>query len=281
MTAGAVRPSPIAGTWYPGTAEAVRGEVDAHLAAVPPRALPGRLVALVAPHAGLTYSGPVAAHAYALVASRSMPTVVLVGPSHRVLFDGAAVYAAGAFETPLGRAEVDADLADALVAADPATVRADDRPHAHEHSLEMQLPFVQRLLPDARIVPVLMGDQSRRDCDALAGALARALAGRDALLVASSDLSHYLPAAQANAADAHVLADVADFAPDRLMARLEHGSNVACGGGPMVTVLKAARALGASSATVLRYGDSGDAGGRDKSRVVGYLAAALCAGASS
>ncbi len=191
-------------------------------------------------------------------------------------FAGAAVFAAGAFETPLGRSEIDGDLADALLAADPASLRADTRPHREEHSLEMQLPFLQRLLPGARIVPVLMGDQSRTEVDTLAAALARALAGTGALLVASSDLSHYLPAPQANAADAHVVADVADFAAERLMTRLEHGSNVACGGGPMVAVMKAAGTLGASSATVLRYADSGDAGGHDKSRVVGYLAAALC-----
>jgi MEMO1 family protein len=276
MHEASVRPSPIAGSWYPGTGDALRAEVDRHLAAVPERSLPGPLVALIAPHAGLRYSGPVAAHAYALLADRPAPTVVLVGPSHRMAFRGSAVYAAGAFDTPLGRATVDAGLADALVAADPAAVRADARPHRDEHSLEMQLPFVQRLLPQARIVPVLMGDQSRADVEALAAALARALAGADALLVASSDLSHYLPAAQANAADAHVVADVADLAADRLMTRLEHGSNVACGGGPMVAVMKAARALGASSATVLRYADSGDAGDHDRSRVVGYLAAALC-----
>jgi MEMO1 family protein len=280
MHAPTVRPSPIAGSWYPGTGEGVCAEVDRHLAAVPDRATPGALVALIAPHAGLRYSGPVAAHAYALVAERPVPTVVLVGPSHRMSFRGAAVFAAGAFETPLGAAAIDADLADALIAADPETVRADVRPHRDEHSLEMQLPFVQRLLPEARILPVLMGDQSRADVEALAAALARALAGTPALLVASSDLSHYLPAPQANAADSHVVADVADFAPDRLMTRLEHGSNVACGGGPMVAVMKAARALGASRATVLRYGDSGDAGDHDRSRVVGYLAAALCRSAA-
>jgi MEMO1 family protein len=279
MHAGTVRPSAIAGSWYPGTAEAVRAEVDRHLAAVPTRALPGPLVALIAPHAGLRYSGPVAAHAYALVAERRVPTVVLVGPSHRVAFGGSAVFAAGAFETPLGRAAVDEGLAEALLAAGPEAVHADTRPHRDEHSLEMQLPFVQRLLPDARILPVLMGEQSRAAVDALAAALARALRGTEALLVASSDLSHYLPAPQANAADAQVVADVADLAPDRLMERLEHASNVACGGGPMVAVMKAARALGAGAAAVLRYADSGDAGDHDRSRVVGYLAAALCGAA--
>jgi hypothetical protein len=280
MHAPTVRPSAIAGTWYPGTADAVRAEVDRYLAQVPGGAAPpGRLVALIAPHAGLRYSGPVAAHAYALLRARPAATVVLVGPSHRTAFAGSAVFAAGAFETPLGQAGVDADLADALIAADPSAVRADAGPHRDEHSLEMQLPFAQRLLPAAQIVPVLMGRQSRADVDALAAALARALPGRDALLVASSDLSHYLPAPQANAVDARVVEDVRELAADRLMTRLEHGSNVACGGGPMVAVMKAACALGADTATVLRYADSGDAGERDRSRVVGYLAAALSAAA--
>jgi AmmeMemoRadiSam system protein B len=200
--------------------------------------------------------------------------VVLVGPSHRFAFAGPAVFPRGAFETPLGRASVDADLAEALLAASPA-LRADERPHEQEHSLEMQLPFLQLLVPDLRIVPVLMGTQSREEVDVLAEALERALAGRDALLVASSDLSHYLSRANARDMDSTVVSDVADFSPERLMDRLERRRNHACGGGPMVAVMKGARALGANAAAVLGYADSGDAGEHDTTRVVGYLSAAL------
>jgi AmmeMemoRadiSam system protein B len=139
----------------------------------------------------------------------------------------------------------------------------------------MQLPFLQHLVPGLRIVPVLMGSQSRAEADALAQRLGAALRGRPALLVASSDLSHYHPAAVANALDAEVIGDVARFDADALMGRLERDRSHACGGGPMVAVMKAARALGATRAQVLRYADSGDAGERDKSRVVGYLSAAL------
>jgi AmmeMemoRadiSam system protein B len=269
-----VRRSAIAGTWYPGSALSLRAEVGARLDAARIASPTGTLRALIAPHAGLQYSGPVAAFAYGLLRGREALTVVLVGPSHRFAFEGCAVFAQGSFETPLGLAPVDADLADALVAVTPE-VRADARPHEREHSLEMQLPFLQHLVPRLRIVPVLMGTQSRAEVDALVRALTTALAGRDVLLIASSDLSHYLARPEASAKDAKVVGDVETFAPDRLMDRLERERNVACGGGPMVAVMKAARALGADRATVLRYADSGDVGERDTSRVVGYLAAAL------
>jgi hypothetical protein len=270
-----VRRPAVAGSWYPGTAAAIEREVDGYLAAAGGVAAPGRLVALVSPHAGLRYSGPVAAYGYGLL--RSAPEdvpVVLVGPSHRAAFDGVAVHARGAWETPLGRAPVDEEIAQALLDADPV-VFDDPEVHRDEHSLEMQMPFLQRLRPRLRIVPLLMGSQARGEVEALAGALATALAGRPALLVASSDLSHYRPAEEANRVDARVVDEVERFDADALMDRLERHRNVACGGGPVVAVMKAARALGAGRASVLKYGDSGDVGEHDKSHVVGYLSAAL------
>lgn len=270
-----VRPPAVAGTWYPGDGASLAAEVDGYLASVPAAALRGRVVGLISPHAGLRYSGPVAAHAYAPLRGRRDLTVVLVGPSHRMPFDGVSIYARGAFATPLGDIPIDEDLAAALLEKD--AVRDFPAPHRDEHSLEMQLPFLQRLVPGLRLVPLLMGSQTRDEVDVLARVLARALEGSDALLVASSDLSHYHPAAQANELDARVVADVERFDPEGLMDRLERFHGHACGGGPMVAVLKAARERGAVQATVLRYADSGDAGERDKSRVVGYLAAALTA----
>ncbi len=275
-----LRRSAVAGSWYPGTAAAIAEEVDRYLEAAGPVASPGRLVGLVSPHAGLRYSGPVAAHGYGLVrALGERPvTAVLVGPSHRAAFDGVALHARGSWETPLGRVPIDEDLSRALLDADPA-VFDDPDVHRDEHSLEMQLPFLQRLLPGLRIVPALMGSQSREEVDALAGALAKALAGRPALLVASSDLSHYQPADVASRLDADVVRAVGGYDPEGLMARLETHHNVACGGGPVVAVMKAARELGAERATVLKYGHSGDVGERDRSHVVGYLSAALTAAA--
>jgi AmmeMemoRadiSam system protein B len=233
-------------------------------------------VGLVSPHAGLVYSGAVAGHAYACLRGRAATTVVLVGPSHRIPFDGVSVYPRGAFETPLGEIPVDEGLAEALL-AQGAPLLDLPQPHRDEHSLEMQLPFLQQVLPGLRIVPLLMGSQVRGEVEGLARALASVLAGRDVVLVASSDLSHYHPAPVANRLDAEVVADVERFDAEGLMRRLESSREHACGGGAMVAVMGAARALGADRATVVRYADSGDAGERDKSRVVGYLAAALTA----
>jgi len=271
-----IRRAAVAGSWYPGAPAAIAAEVESYLAAASPPPVPGRLVALISPHAGLRYSGPVAAHGYGLLRGRPVLTVVLVGPSHRAAFDGVAIHARGAFETPLGRVPIAEDVAAALLEAGPVLVD-DPLVHRDEHSLEMQLPFLQHVVGDLRLVPILMGSQSRREADALAEALARGLAGREVLLVASSDLSHYHPAPVANRLDAVVTDCVERFDPEGLMDRLERHHDSACGGGPMVAVMKAAKSLGADKATILRYADSGDAGEHDKSRVVGYLSAAFSA----
>jgi hypothetical protein len=272
----AVRRAAFAGSWYPRSAAAIAAEVDGYLAEARPAPLAGRLLALVSPHAGLHYSGPVAAYGYSLLRGLEPLSVVLVGPSHRAAFEGLALQASGAWETPLGCAPVDEELAQALVVAD-AAIFDDPGLHRDEHSLEMQMPFLQRVMPGLRIVPVLMGTQAPEEVEALAAALARALQGREALLVASSDLSHYQPATVASRLDAEVIDAVARFDAEALMQRLLARDNVACGGGPVVAVMKAAKALGANRAAVLHYADSGDVGEHDKTHVVGYLSAAFTA----
>lgn len=277
LTFASVIPQPIrapacAGSWYPGTAAGLTAEIDRYCSRVTSR-VAGDLTALVSPHAGLMYSGPVAAHAYAQLRGRTYDAVILVGPSHYVGFEGAALFPRGAFATPLGHAVVAEDLADAIMAATPL---AQDRRAAHqrEHSLEMQVPFIQRFLPGVAIVPILLGHQTRAASAGLGDALARAAAGRRVLLVASSDLSHYHDAARAARLDAVVTDALDAFDIDALEAALERSPEHACGGGPMVAVLRAARALGAREARVLCYADSGDVSG-DKSAVVGYVAAAV------
>jgi len=269
-----IRKAAVSGTWYPGSPAALTAAVDRYLDTAEDAA-PAlrRLVALVAPHAGLMYSGPVAAYAYRQLRGRAIQLVVLVGPSHFVGFEGVSVYAAGGFDTPLGVAKVDDAVAAALLAASPV-VHERSSAHAREHSLEMQLPFVKRLAPEARIVPLVMGRQTRATASALADALAQALAGRDALLVASTDLSHYEPADVARELDAVVIDHIARFDADGLQQALDAQPAHACGGGPTVAVMRAARRLGATDAVVLKYADSGDVSG-DKSSVVGYVAAAF------
>src|SRR6266516_1871238 len=148
-----IRKAAVAGSWYPGTKQALEVAVDRHLAAVD-RDPSGELVALVAPHAGLMYSGPVAAHAYRLLRDRTFDVAVLVGPSHFVGFDGVSIVSSGGFETPLGVAAIDAACARALCEASPI-IREQPAAHLREHSLEMQLPFLQRLAPTVPIVPLV------------------------------------------------------------------------------------------------------------------------------
>lgn len=267
-----VRRAAVAGAWYPGTAPALAAAVDRHLAGAT-RDVDGELVALIAPHAGLMYSGPVAAHAYRLLRGLTFDVAVLVGPSHFVGFAGVAVSRASGFETPFGVAPVADELVHALMRASPV-VHEHGPAHAREHSLEMQLPFLQRLAPATPIVPLVMGHQTGDAAKALADGLAAVLRGRNALLVASTDLSHYHDSATAARLDAVVIDHVERFDADGLQAALDRQPDHACGGGPMVAVMRAARALGARDAVVLDYADSGDVSG-DKTKVVGYMAAAF------
>jgi hypothetical protein len=266
-----LRRAAVAGSWYPGSAPALEAAVDRHLSGVH-RAVTGDLVAIVAPHAGLMYSGPVAAHAYQLLRRRAFDVAVLVGPSHFVAFEGVAIHASGGFDTPLGVAAIDEECARTLLTF--SIVREYPAAHAREHSLEMQLPFLLHLAPTLPIVPLVMGHQTASTARVLGDALAAALRGRRALLIASTDLSHYHDAATAAELDHIVIDCVARFDPDALQKALDLRPDHACGGGPTVAVMRAARQLGARDAVVLNYADSGDVSG-DKSAVVGYLAAAF------
>jgi AmmeMemoRadiSam system protein B len=271
------RPPAVAGTWYPGTPAALTREVDAYLADAVVD-VEGDVRAIIAPHAGIMFSGPVGAYAYKAAAGRAFDVAVLVGPSHFVAFEGAALWPDGAFDTPLGPARIDEAGARAMAAS--PVVQSLPSAHRREHSLEMQLPFLKRVLPDTPIVPLLIGFQRRDTIDALARAIASAFAGRRALLVASTDLSHYLDARTATTLDARVQQCVNDFDADALVELFEHypeherGQYVACGGGAAIAVMKAAKALGATSGRVLKYGHSGEISG-DYDGVVGYMAAAL------
>jgi len=272
MVTQPVRRAAVAGTWYPGSSGALAAALDRHLARTS-RDVAGELVALIAPHAGLMYSGPVAAHAYRLLRGRRFDVAVLVGPSHFVGFDGVAVVPSGGFETPFGVAAIDEPTAAELTAASPL-VREHPAAHAREHSLEMQLPFLQHLAPGTPIVPLVMGYQTRDTARALGDALASVLRRRHAVAIASTDLSHYRDAGTAAALDRVVIDCVSRFDADGLQQALDEEPNHACGGGPTVAVMRAAQQLGAGDAVVLDYADSGDVSG-DKSAVVGYLAAAL------
>ena len=246
------RPAAVAGSWYPGSADRLAREVDDYVgrAQVEERDMP---IAIVAPHAGLKYSGPVAAFAYRAVQHGHFDAAVLIGPSHFIGFTGVSIWPRGAWQTPLGAVRVAEDLAREIAAVSGEVI---EHPLAHgrEHSLEMQLPFLVHLLPGVPIVPMVMGYQDRETAFALGNALASAIANRSAgrvLLVASSDLSHYEDAPTAQTMDAVVLRVVERLDPEGLMRALEREPRHACGGGPIVAVLHAAKRLGATRARVL------------------------------
>jgi AmmeMemoRadiSam system protein B len=267
----AVRRAVCAGSWYPGRPDALRDAVEEYLAAGHP--IDVRIRGVVSPHAGFVYSGRVAGHAYAAVSRQRYDVIVLVGPSHHYAFEGVASWPRGAFATPLGELRIEESLFARLHELTPL-VRESPAVHEREHCLELQLPFLARLFPETPILPLVMGRQTRHTVMVVADALANALQDRHPLLVASSDLSHYQDRATASRLDAMVVRHVEANDADGLQHRLEADPSHACGGGPMVAVLRAARALGATGARVLKYADSGDVTG-DTAQVVGYMSAAL------
>ena len=269
-----IRESVIAGSWYPGNASRLQQEVQAYLSQASVADFQGQLVALISPHAGYRYSGQVAAYAYKILEKQKFATVVVIAPSHRSYFRGVSVYDLGGYRTPLGVVPLDRELIASLKERE-ARIQYVPEAHSQEHSLEIQLPFLQVLLRDFKLVPLVMGNQDFVTCQWLAEAVAGCIEkNRSVLVVASSDLSHFHPYKQAKKLDQVVLDEVGEFDPRGLSDSLAQGKCEACGGGPMVTAMLIARRLGANNGRVLNYANSGDVTG-DHSSVVGYMAAAL------
>ncbi len=268
-----IRESVIAGSWYPGHPGTLRDDIRRYLEKARPTSIPGQLKALIVPHAGYMYSGGVAAHAYRILQDQSFDRVVIVAPSHRAYFKGASVYTLGGYRTPLGVVPLDREIIDKLLEW-PSLIKFVPEADAEEHSLEIQLPFLQVVLKDFRLTPIIMADQSFTFCEQLAEALCEACRELKVLLIASSDLSHFHPYAEARRLDQVVCGHVEAYDARALSLDLQGGKCEACGAGPMMTAMLAARGLGANGAKVLQYVNSGDVTG-DRSRVVGYLAAAL------
>lgn len=260
---GAPRPSALAGRWYPGDARALAESVRAYVAAAGPREVGGAVRALVSPHAGHVYSGPVAGVAFATVAGGPYQRVLLVGPAHRVAFHGISAGDFACYELPTGATRVDRDAIAALEAA--GLVGFVPEAHREEHCLEIILPFVRETLGELPIVPLLVG---RATGEEVARALDAALRPHD-LLVVSSDLSHYQPYDAARAQDLATLASIAASRGDDL------DGHDACGYRGIQGALRLGRARGWRP-EVLDYRSSGDTAG-DKRAVVGYGAVAMVA----
>lgn len=266
-----VRKPAVAGSFYPGDSKALSRQVGDYLSKAAKEEVAGEIVALVSPHAGYMYSGLVAAHAFKIVEGMKFDSVVVVAPSHRVSFKGASIFDRGAHETPLGVLPVEKELCQRLK-SESNLIQSLPQAHLQEHSLEVQLPFLQEVLEKFSLVPIVIGSQDFRSCETVGKAIARAVKGKKVLLVASTDLSHYHPYARAVQLDRIILDDIQAFDAQKLSQDLDSGKGEACGGGPVVAVMVAAKELGANRAKVLKYMNSGDVTG-DRSAVVGYAAA--------
>lgn len=277
----AVRPSAIAGTWYPGSESALRRTVEGYLSAVVPQSLPGAVVALVAPHAGYAYSGPTAAHAYAQVRGASFTRVVLFGPLHRPIWGSRLgafmVPTETVYRTPLGDVAIDRAFIEKLAERINLTpVRGDQ-----EHSLEIELPFLQVVLGPFQLVPVMFGEHIGDPgvptrLDSLATALA-ALWDERTLIVISTDLTHLENYAEVVRIDRRLVELVATFDVDGLARALATEEVQACGATGLVAGLWTAQKVGAKGVRVLKYSTSGDVTGDKRPGVytVGYLAAVV------
>jgi AmmeMemoRadiSam system protein B len=268
---GIIRPPAVGGLFYPGSPAALTRDLAGMIARAQGARHSGRVLGILSPHAGYVYSGATAAAAYARLVGQSYDTVVIVSPSHREFFEGVSVYSGDGYRTPIGTVSVNAALRSRLLAECPI-VRASESGHGEEHAIEVQIPFLQHVLREFQILPLVIGDQRRENCFALGEALARILQGASALLVASTDLSHYHPSSVAKRLDRVFQQDVERFDCEQLMKDLEDGTTEACGGGPSVAVMKALADLGAHTMEVAYQCNSGDVTG-DTSAVVGYLSA--------
>ena len=271
------RPSPIAGRWYPGEPRRLASSIDAYILEARLPEIKGQVIAVMAPHAGHMYSGPVAGYAFSALRGLQPDLVAVISPMHYPYPDPLLTSAHAAYQTPLGEVWIDRQAIETLnshlkteLGYGLSAVRNDP-----EHSLEIELPFLQRVLPDPfQLIPVMVRDQTVPVARALGKALAKVLAGKKAVMVASTDLSHFYSRKQADILDAEMLRQVEGFDPAGVMQVEEDGKGFACGRSALAAVLWAAKDLGADTARVLYHATSGDVTG-DYSEVVGYAAAVI------
>ncbi len=278
---GKIRKPIVAGMFYPSDAHELRQLVHGYIENVEKRHINGEIVALISPHAGYMYSGQVAAYAYKLVEGMHFDDVVVIAPSHRVDFLGASIYDGKAYETPMGIVPIDRELS-RRISQQSEIIRYVPQAHAREHSLEVQIPFLQSVLKGFSLVPVVMGPTWNFGvCQQLSQAIIRSIKGKRTLIIASSDLTHSHNYQQVVAQDEILAHRIEQFDITGLEEDLRKGRCQACGGGPMVVAMMVAQGLGAHRGEVLNLTNSGNVTGKKTpgNYVVGYMAAVLYQGA--
>lgn len=272
-----VRKPAVAGSFYPKDREDLERIIrDSYLHSLGPGKLPpsppseADVVSVVVPHAGYEYSGPVAAHSYLHVSSMRDPElIIVVAPNHYGVGSGVSAYESGAWETPLGSMKVDSTAAKQLAEA-TGIVDFDPASHRLEHSLEVQLPFLQMIYGDrVPFLPVCISFQDQETTTTLAEGVAKVARKQRTVLVASSDLTHYEPAEQARKKDTALISEILKMDPDSFYTTLERLEVTACGFGAISTIMQASKTLGLRKGELLKYANSGDTTG-DMAQVVGY-----------
>jgi AmmeMemoRadiSam system protein B len=271
-----IRPSPIAGKWYPGNPERLSRDLAHYLEQASVRLPESRVWGIIVPHAGYRYSGAVAAYAFNCLRGARPDLITVISPLHYQHPAALLTTAYDAYQTPLGLIEVDWPMVDRLnetlqqrLGFGLTPLKPDP-----EHSLEIELPFLQHILSNFRLLPVMIRDQSAPVAEALGQALAEVLRGLDVLFVASSDLSHFYPHKQAGLLDAELFRRLEAFDPAAVLAAEAEGVGFACGRGAIAAVLWATQQLGANRVKVLHHATSGQISG-DFNSVVGYGAAVI------
>ncbi len=269
-----IREPAVAGMFYPASPDRLKKAVNNYLNKVAPAKTEGEITAIISPHAGYEFSGGVAAYAFKAIEGKDFSTVIIIAPSHYVYFKGSSVYPEGYYRTPLGDVEIDKELAKRLI--DNSNINFYPPAHQREHSVEVQIPFLQIVLKDFKIVPIVMGNCSYRDCLDLGKAIAENIkdksclsADRKILIIASTDLSHFYPSEQARVLDKITLDEIRKFNPRELYQKVKTEECQLCGAMPVVATLIASKDLGADKIELLKYLHSGNVTG-DNSRVVGY-----------
>ncbi|HVN95918.1 MAG TPA: AmmeMemoRadiSam system protein B [Syntrophorhabdaceae bacterium] len=270
---GFIREPAVSGTFYPDEPVRLRRQIEGYLEDATVPAIDVEVLGLVSPHAGYVYSGPVAAYGFKMIAGRQYDTAVIIAPSHRVYFEGVALWDRGGFRTSLGTVDIDEEAAKEVLRPG-GIIQANMRPHQEEHSLEVQLPFLQSVLGDFRLIPLIMGNQDASTCANLAQSLFVVMqkSKKKFLIVGSTDLSHYYPYAQAKKLDTIIVSRLDAFDIMGMIEDISGNRAEACGAGPMVTTMMLCEKLGADRGMSLKYANSGDTSG-DKSGVVGYVSA--------
>ena len=266
-----IREPAVAGMFYPASPDKLKEEIGALLESAKPDEDYRDVLGIVVPHAGYIYSGRTAAFAYNAAASQTYKTIVIISPSHREYFPGISVFDGDAYKTPLGIVEINKDLREKL--CDGKDIFAGIKGHGAEHAVEVQIPFLQELFGNFKILPVVLGDQSKRNVNLLSEKLAEII-DDETLIVASSDLSHFYPKPVASGLDSLIETHINNSDYEGLQRDLDERKCEACGGGAIVTLLKTAGLLRKNKSKVLSRSDSGDVSG-DNSEVVGYLSAVV------